>query len=84
MGLCNLYKSSQKCNTKVYNTLEISFLILDLKDGKTIDECYLIIKDKSKISKNNFKKVCKKYIIPNKEKSFSNDELIKIHNKIFI
>ena len=82
MGPCK--SKIKKQNKNVYDTLAISFLILDFKDGKSIDECYLIIKDKSKISKNKFKKICNRDVIPNKEKSFSNDELIRIHNKIFI
>ena len=43
MGPCK--SKIKKQNTKVYDTLAISFLILDFKDGKSIDECYLIIKN---------------------------------------
>ena len=82
MGPCK--SKIKKNNLKPCDTLAISFLILDLKDGKSIDDCYLITKDKLKVSKKKFKNICEKNLVPNKDKPFSNNELIKIHNKIFI
>jgi hypothetical protein len=80
MGPC---KSKIK-NEKSCDTLQICFLILDLKGGKSIDECYTINESKCKIGKNKFKDICQKYITQNKEKVFTNDELVKIHSKIFL
>ena len=57
MGPC---KSKIK-NEKSCDTLQICFLILDLKGGKSIDECYTINESKCKIGKNKFKDICGAY-----------------------
>ena len=82
MGPCK--SKAKKCNYKIYDTLAISFLILDIKDDKSIDECYENIKNNKKINKKKFKNICEKNIIPYKDKLFSQEELIDLHDKIFI